>query len=157
MLVSPKRMLWPTDFSPLSFHGARYARGLRDIFQSELHVIHVLPPPLTPDLAVTLVPEVPVVYSDQELVQACRQRMAELISEQFGQAAGVVSEILFGNPWPTICQYARDKAIDLVIIATHGRTRLRHVLIGSTAERIVQHAPCPVLVVKNPEQDFVTE
>jgi nucleotide-binding universal stress UspA family protein len=67
----------------------------------------------------------------------------------------VVTDVLFGNPWSVICQYAKDAQIDLLVVSTHGRTGLRHVLIGSTAERIVQHAPCPVLVVKNPEKDFV--
>ncbi len=157
MVVSPKRILWPTDFSPLSLHGARYARGLRDVFKSELHVIHVLPPPLTPDLAVALPPEVPVAYSDQELVQACRDQLAALVPAQFGSAAGVVSAVLFGNPWWTICEYAREAEVDLLIVGTHGRTGLRHIVIGSTAERIVQHAPCPVLVVKNPAKDFVAE
>ena len=45
----------------------------------------------------------------------------------------------------------------MIVVTTHGRTGLRHALIGSTAERIVQHAPCPVLTVKNAEQDFVVE
>jgi universal stress protein A len=157
MVVSPRRILWPTDFSPLSFTGARYARGFRDVFKAELHVIHAVPPPLTPDLAVALPAEVPVAFADDELIAACRKRLAEIIPEQFGSAAGIVSDVIFGNPWPAICQYAKQAEIDLIVLTTHGRTGLRHVLIGSTAERIVQHAPCPVLVVKNPEKDFVVE
>jgi universal stress protein A len=155
MVVKPERILWPTDFSPLSLHGARYARGFRDAFGAALHVIHVIPPPLMPDLAGTMAPEVPVTFSDQEFIAACRGRLATLLTEQFGGPAGVVTDVLFGNPWSVICQYAKDAQIDLLVVSTHGRTGLRHVLIGSTAERIVQHAPCPVLVVKNPEKDFV--
>jgi universal stress protein A len=155
MVVHPQRILWPTDFSALSLHGARYARAFRDAFGAALHVIHVIPPPLMPDLVVTLPPEVPVTFSDKEFVAACRARLAALLSEQFGSPPDAVSDVLFGNPWSVICKYATDAEIDLVVVSTHGRTGLQHVLIGSTAERIVQHAPCPVLVVKNPEKDFV--
>jgi nucleotide-binding universal stress UspA family protein len=157
MTLSPRRILWPTDFSTLSLHGARYARAFRDFFGAELHVIHVVPPPLMPDLAVTLPAEVPLAFSEKEFVDACRTRLAALLAEQFSGAPGVVTEVLFGNPWSAICKYAQDAAIDLVVVSTHGRTGLRHVLIGSTAERIVQHAPCPVLVVKNPEKDFLVQ
>jgi len=69
----------------------------------------------------------------------------------------VVTKAILGTSWTTICGYAERAEIDLIVVATHGRTGLRHVLIGSTAERIVQHAPCPVLVVKSPAKDFVTE
>lgn len=156
MVVTPKRMLWPTDFSPLSLQGARYAGGLREVFGAELHVIHVVPPPLTPDLAVTLPTEVPVSYTDTQFVEACRARLAEIVAEQFKGVPGVVCDAFFGSPWSSICEYAKRALIDLIVVTTHGRTGLRHVLIGSTAERIVQHAPCPVLVVKSPEKDFVS-
>ncbi len=157
MVVSPKRILWPTDFSSLSMHGARYARGFRDVFGAQLHVIHVIPPPLSPDVAITLPTEVPVAYTDTDLLAACRKRLAEVIAQQFEQTEGIVSDAFFGHPWSAICKYARQAEIDLIIVSTHGRTGLRHVLIGSTAERVVQHAPCPVLVVKNHERDFLVE
>ncbi len=157
MVVSPKRILWPTDFSPLSLHGARYARGFREVFAAELHVVHVVPPPLNPDLAVTLPTEVPVAYSDAQLLEACRTRLAEIVAEQFKGVPGIVQDAFYGNPWSTVCDYAKKAAIDLIIVTTHGHTGLRHVLMGGTATKIVQHAPCPVLVVKNPEKDFVSE
>ena len=157
MVVSPKRILWPTDFSSLSCHGALYARGFREVFKAELHVIHVMPPPLTPDFAVTLPTEVPLAFSEKEMLATCRARLESLVALQFGGTEGVVLDAFCGNPWSEICKYAQDAKIELVVVSTHGRTGLRHVVIGSTAERIVQHAPCPVLVVKNPEKDFVTE
>jgi len=157
MIVSPKRILWPTDFSALSLQGARYARGFREIFGAELHVIHVIPPPLAPGISITLPTEVPVAYTDTQLLETCRARLEEVIVGEFGSGAGIVRDAFFGHPWSAICKYAGQAGIDLVIVATHGRTGLRHVLIGSTAERIVQHAPCPVLVVKSPEKDFVVE
>ncbi len=157
MVLQPKRILWPTDFSDLSLHGARYARGFREQFGAALHVIHVITPPMPPDLAAAVPTEVPVEYGDDELVNTCRQRLQELVAAHFGGTDGVTLEVFLGHPWSGICTYAQDAEIDLLIVSTHGRTGLQHVLIGSTAERIVQHAPCPVLVIKNPERDFVSE
>jgi len=157
MIETPKRILWPTDFSSLSLHGARYARWFYRTLNAELHVVHIIPPPLTPDMTVTLPAEVPVTYSDDELVETCRKRISALVAEQFPNVPGVSFDAFFGNPWSAICKYAEQTDIELIVVATHGRTGLQHVLIGSTAERIVQHAPCPVLVVKNPEKDFLTD
>jgi universal stress protein A len=157
MSVHPQHILWPTDFSALSRHGARYARALCTQFDADLHVIHVLAPSLTPDFATTLTADVPPVVDDPELQSTWAARLAELVGEQFADLTRVHQEVLLGNPWSAICKYAVDADIDLIVVGTHGRTGLPHVLIGSTAERIVQHAPCPVLVVKLPERDFVDD
>ena len=155
MEVCPKRVLWPTDFSELSLRGGRYARAFCGQFDAELHIIHVVPPSLSPDVSLVVPAEVPVAVSEPELLEASQGALDKLVAEQFGQSARVVTKVLFGNPWPSICDYAKDNGIDLIIVTTHGRTGLSHVLIGSTAERIVQHAPCPVLAVKHAEKDFV--
>jgi nucleotide-binding universal stress UspA family protein len=65
--------------------------------------------------------------------------------------------VVVGTPWYEICRYARDAEIDLIVIATHGATGLRHLLMGSTAERVVQHATAPVLAVKSIEREFVDD
>ena len=157
MVVSPKSILWPTDFSELSLHGARYARGFRDVFGAALHVIHVIRPMWTPDAGVTVPLEVPTSLSEPELVEACRTGLKDLITEHFDGDASIHYDAFLGNPWHGVCEYARTQDVDLIVVATHGHTGLRHVLIGGTAERIVQHAPCPVLTVKTPEKDFLIE
>lgn len=157
MEVHPKRVLWPTDFSELSLRGGRYARGFCEQFGAELHIIHVVPPPLSPDVSMVVPAEVPVAVSEPELIEGSQAALDKLVEEHFGDYDKVVTKVCFGNPWPSICAYAKDNQIDLIIVTTHGRTGLGHVLIGSTAERIVQHAPCPVLTVKHSEKDFVTE
>jgi nucleotide-binding universal stress UspA family protein len=157
MMVKPKRVLWPTDFSELSLHAGRYARGFCRQFDAQLHVIHVVPPPLSPDVSLIVSAEVPVSVSEPELLEGAESALAQLIREHFEDDQSIVTKILFGNPWPSICSYANDNEIDLVIVTTHGRTGLTHALIGSTAERIVQHAPCPVLTIKHPQKEFVIE
>jgi nucleotide-binding universal stress UspA family protein len=153
MLISPKKVLWPTDFSPLALVGGRYARGFCDVFDAQMHVIHVIPPPVSPDVSVMM----PIVVSEPELIQACRSGMEKYLAEHMAGFTNLVCEAFLGNPWRGVCEYAERKGIDLVVIATHGRTGLQHALIGSTAEKIVRHAPCPVLVVKAEEKDFVTD
>ena len=66
VLVSPRKVLWPTDFSSLSLQGGLYAQGFRDVFGAELHVIHVIPPPLNPDVSVMLPGAVPVNVTEPE-------------------------------------------------------------------------------------------
>lgn len=148
MAFRPRRILWPTDFSDLSLVGGRYARDQRELYDAELHILHAVPPPMAPDVAAVVPAEVPVPYSDQELIDACRETLDRVVAEHFKDVPHLVREVRFGNPWSTICTYAEEREIELIVLATHGRTGLSHVLIGSTAERIVQHAPCPVLVIK---------
>ena len=157
MIVNPKKLLWPTDFSELSLKGGRYARGLREHFNAELHIIHVTVPVMTPDYAAMLPASLPASTTDAETIDACRKSVLEIVTRHFDGQAGIVTDVFPGTPWSAICDYAQRELIELIVVATHGRTGLKHALIGSTAERIVRHAPCPVLTVKIAETDFVSE
>ena len=94
----------------------------------------------------------------QEFIEQVRQENRKNL-EAFAKnrLAGVPVRTAFleGRPFVEIIRYARDHKIDLVVIATHGRTGLTHALFGSVAEKVVRKAPCPVLVVKRDERDFV--
>ncbi len=65
--------------------------------------------------------------------------------------------IRYGKPADEICRYARKQSIDLLVLGTHGRTGLKHLLVGSVAERVVRVGPCPVLTVRQHEHNFVVE
>lgn len=155
MHVAPKRILWPTDFSDLSLCGGHYARAFAEQFGAEIHVLHVVAPPLSPDVSVMIPAEVPVSYSQPELIESSRSAMEKLIAQHFAGIEPVQREVAFGDAAQCICRYAEEHEIDLIVVTTHGRTGLGHVLICSTAERIVQHAPCPVLTVKSRQRGFV--
>lgn len=157
MLVNPQHVLWPTDFSELSMRGGRYARGFCEVFGAELHIIHVLAAPLPGEMTVTLSERLPVEPPEPDMLAAARAGLAELVAREFSDGVAVHTDVIFGSAWARTCKYAQEHDIDLIIVATHGRAGIRHVLIGSTAERIVQHAPCPVLVVKDPEREFLIE
>lgn len=154
-MIQLQRVLWPTDFSELSLHGGRYARELARQFNAELHVVHVAAPPMAPDVSVTMPVDLPSTYGEEELLDAARAELSHILEDELSDVDRVVADVFFGEPARGICRYADEHEIELVVVCTHGRTGLRHVLIGSTTERVVQHAPCPVLVIKNPERDFV--
>jgi nucleotide-binding universal stress UspA family protein len=156
MTLSPKRVLWPTDFSDLSLKAARYAAALQQALNCEVHVIHVVTPPLTPDVSVMLPAEMPLPMAEPEVLESARQALARIVKDQFKEG-GVVLDVFYGNAWNAICDYAKQHDIDLITVSTHGRTGLPHALVGSTAEKIVQHAPCPVLTVREGARDCLVK
>ncbi|MFH1746892.1 MAG: universal stress protein [Planctomycetota bacterium] len=157
MLNSLRKILWPTDFSELSLLGGRYARSLCEYFDAQLHIIHIIPPLLTADFSAMLPAGAPLPAVEPEMLEACKEKMDQVVTEHFENDQRVVREALFGNPWSSVCEYAQQHDIDLIVVATHGRTGLEHAIIGSTTERIVQHAPCPVLTVKSTGRNFLND
>jgi universal stress protein A len=151
------RILWPTDFSELSLKGGRYAHALAQHFAAQLHVVHVIPPVMTADFSVALPATMPVTATDPATIDACREGLQRVVQDRLRAADNVIREVLFGDPWSAICEYAEARQIELIVVTTHGRTGLTHIVIGSTAERIVQHAPCPVLTIKATERDFLAQ
>jgi nucleotide-binding universal stress UspA family protein len=92
---------------------------------------------------------------EEELrVRGC-QELQTLMEGQIGDRVKSRIAVRTGKPFYEINQYAAEESIDLVIIATHGHTGVEHILFGSTAEKVVRKAPCPVLVVRSGEHDFV--
>lgn len=157
MQLAPKKILWPTDFSELSLLAGQYARAMSKQYGAEMHIIHVIPPPLSPDVGVLLPADAGMPTAEPKLLDSTRAGIKTLIDRHFDGDANIVAKSFFGNPWPTICDYARDQNIDLIVVGTHGRTGVSHVLIGSTAERIVQHAPCAVLTIKRQGRGFLAQ
>lgn len=155
MELHPKQVLWPTDFSELSMKGGRYARAFADAFQAELRVIHICQPLIGSSSDLPLTPGMMVGVTREQVLEAARARLKSVIARAFEDTSRVRSDVRIGVPWQEICRYAESEKSELIVIGTHGYTGLRHVLIGSIAERVVQHAPCPVLTVKTTERDFV--
>jgi universal stress protein A len=150
-LIELKKILAPTDFSPHSERALRYACRLAERLGSELHLLHVLSEviPTGPDpLLMPVLP--PEFYSDNE--DRARETLRELLKPEWGNPAAVLTAEQWGGAVEAIVDYAQDQEIDLIVIATHGRTGLSHILLGSVAERIVREAPCPVLTVRNQDQ-----
>lgn len=149
-----KRVLWPTDFSPSSIAAASRVREFCYAFDARLFVVHVCPSPMAPIIGAVPPPSVQLLMRPHEFLKPADAQLKKLVEEQFEPLESlrhrVRHEALIGTAWLEVCNYARDNQIDLIILATHGHTGLRHVMLGSVAERIVQHAKCAVLVVKSP-------
>jgi len=145
-MISISRTLHPTDFSENSARALSYATVLANQFHAELHLLHVNSVPL-----VTLAPPIagfmPPGYQE-ELQKDLERELAKLVE---AEDIKVVRSIAEGNVLSEILHYADEKKIELIIMGTHGRTGLKHLLIGSVAENVVRHASCPVLTIR-PEQ-----
>jgi nucleotide-binding universal stress UspA family protein len=143
--VSPiNTILVPVDFSNCSLAGLRYATSFAERFASKIILVHVL------EIGYPYTADGYALYDLSRLTDAL-QRDAERQMRNFVRSArpGRVSEtaIATGQPAAAVCTFARDRDVDLIITSTHGRTGFKHVLIGSTAEQMVRHAPCPVMIV----------
>ena len=138
-----KRILFATDFSACADRALEYALTLTDLWKSELTVMTVLElyPGMDPDYTVNKM------YLDHLRDEAKRQ-LSSL--ETRVKAAGhlIATRIDVGIPSQCVQAVAEEIGADLLVVGTHGRTGLDHVLVGSTAERVVRIAPCPVLAVK---------
>ncbi len=140
------RILCPVDFSEPSEAALAHAEELARRFSAQLTVLHVVEPIIHP-VAYGLPPVAPVNYEDLARESAAKA-LAPIVARL--EAAGVQASPLVdaGAASQRICQVAGEGGYDLVVVATHGYTGLKHVLLGSTAERVVRSCPCPVLTVK---------
>jgi universal stress protein A len=147
-VLTLKNILVPTDFSEVSQKALEFAVPIAKQFGARITMVHVIEP--LQYSALTYVPMdqgFPIQHFEEEL-NALAKRMIEpeLLKEVLVRA---------GPAFEEITNVARDCEADLIVITTHGRTGIRHVVMGSTAERTVRHAPCPVLVVRKREHEFV--
>ena len=146
MNLAFKTILVATDFSDASTLALEYARVLAHRFGAGLRVLHVVDTPL-PLGSELYVPEVMTVA--ERAVDEAQQQLATTMA-QF-TSDDVIGQVLVGNAPKKIVEYAEDHDVDLIVMGTHGRVALAHLLMGSVAERVVRTAPCPVLTVRQTE------
>jgi len=154
VMIAINNILVATDFGEAADSALRYGRELAGRFGATLHVLNVVEDVFASGFAVeaysAIVPEM-----QQEVESGARRRLHELVVDSDGSGPRTTSAIRTGSPTYAIVDYAREHDIDLIVMGTHGRGALAHVLMGSVAERVVRLAPCPVLTVRNPEHEFV--
>lgn len=146
-----RQIVVPVDFSEPCRKTLRYAKGFAQQFGAKLLLLHVVEPMVYPaDFGYMPIDPETIESERVEDLKAELKRFAESLP------AGVEVEtaVLLGRAWKVITDFASEKAADLVVISTHGYTGLQHALLGSVAEKIVRHAHCPVLVVRDQERDF---
>lgn len=145
-MIQLENVLVAVDFDDASMVALTYARTLATNFGARLHVLHVLENPF-----------LRAVGNDPRVIEAgVTRRLADSLTPEDRQALAAVAAVRKSDsPADEIVKYAQDEQIDLVVMGTHGRPGVTHLLMGSVAEKVVRSAPCPVLTIRHPEREFV--
>ncbi len=153
-MIALKKILLPTDFSENSEVACEYACSFVEKFGAELHLLHVLQDliAMSPEPGMSFPP--PGDYM-KELEASAKQALAKRPGDALPGNYSVVREVREGAPFLEIIRYAKAHEIDLIVMGTHGRTGLSHMLLGSVAEKVVRKSPCPVLTIRHGEHKFV--
>jgi nucleotide-binding universal stress UspA family protein len=152
-MISIKKILCPIDFSDFSLYALTYAVSFAQRYKAKLLLLHVVDVFLhDPAYFAPYVPDRSM-FDDFEKKAAAR--LEEVRKKNI--PAGMEAELIVrtGRAFVEIVRAAKEKEADMIVIATHGRTGLSHAMFGSTAEKVVRKAPCPVLSIKHPEHEFV--
>jgi nucleotide-binding universal stress UspA family protein len=153
IMIELKTILVPTDFSECSDAAVKYGAALAKAFGATLHLLNVVQDPYTlPWGADGFAAPIGDMLADWE-AQA-KSRLAESVP---AMATNAVVTTRVGSPYAEIVRYAGQNHIDLIVLGTHGRGAIGHLLLGSVAERVVRTAPCPVLTVRHPQREFVVD
>jgi universal stress protein A len=152
-VIALKQILVATDFSEPADVAVNYGRDFGRAYGATVHVIHVIE-----DMPAVYGTDVGFALADvaRNVEAAVQRNLDATIAGNHDDSLQIVATVTRGaNVAHAITEYARDHAIDLIIVGTHGRGAVSRLLMGSVAERVVRSAPCPVLTVRAHERDFV--
>jgi nucleotide-binding universal stress UspA family protein len=147
MMTDPiTRILVPVDFSGHSDRALRYAATLAGQVGASVELLHVVDDFTYGAYSEVYVPNIPDIT--QEAINTALERLTAIKNAIFPHGADVECVAFAGGPAPTIVDHATEGRFDLIVMGTHGRTGLLHLLMGSVAEHVVRTAPCPVLTIR---------
>jgi nucleotide-binding universal stress UspA family protein len=153
MELEIKKILVPIDFSDYSKSSLKYAASFAQKFNSEITLIYVVEPVIyPPDFSMGQI-AIPSVNAEWDL--KAKEELEKLGKQEIPGSIKVSIIIKTGKPFLEIIDAAAEENIDLIIIATHGHSGVEHILFGSTAEKVVRKAPCPVLTLREPIKGFM--
>jgi nucleotide-binding universal stress UspA family protein len=152
-MLNIKKILCPIDFSETSEEALKYAIQFAKAFSAHIDIVHILFDET--QVVAFYLPQTTFQNMENEITQATKEQFKELINKYPDLTyISHSTKIIKGTPFLEIIKYAKDCKSDMIVIGTHGRTGLEHVLFGSTAEKVVRKAPCPVLTVRKENQKF---
>jgi nucleotide-binding universal stress UspA family protein len=144
------RILVPIDFSEHSQKALRYALAFAQQFDAEVTLVHIVEQMVYPG---------DWMYPPLAVTDFATEKREEMIArlQALDAGSGVKTQhiVRLGRAWQEIIEVADEMKCNMLILATHGYTGLKHVLLGSVAEKVIRHAPCPVLTVRPEERDFL--
>jgi nucleotide-binding universal stress UspA family protein len=144
-----KTILFATDFSECSDYAFDYALSMARQCDARLLIVHVISEPV--DLRGFYVPHISFDKLEEEIESGARKMMDKFCGSHLNEFTNYEAIITPGIPYDEIIKKASEKGADLIVLGTHGRTGLDHVLFGSTAEKVVRKSPLPVLTVRTNE------
>jgi nucleotide-binding universal stress UspA family protein len=142
------QVLAPTDFSEYSDHALRFAAEMAGQFGAKLFLLHVVSSEALESIAKAHVPPYPVDSVYEDLTQEIREQYVKHVPPEIRKSLEAEILVLPGVPFLEIIRVARTKGVDLIVMATHGRTGLSHALMGSVTEKVVRKASCPVVSIR---------
>lgn len=149
-MFKPKTILVPTDFSSCSDSALKEAADIAAQFGGRIFLLHVIDEDFRSFAVDYCLKEEVILGLEKESIRVSKERLQkEVDAVAEARSVEVIFDILVGNPAECILNEQKERAVDLVIIASHGRTGLKKYLIGSVAEKVVRGATCPVLLVKS--------
>lgn len=144
-MASKGQIVFPTDFSDTSVAALPWATKMSQQLGTELHCVTVVEPPV-----VYTAMEVPLdMPTVEDVATHAAGQLEQFVREHLGSARTPVQKILIGRPVDEITRYADEIGAVMIVMATHGHSGLKHLLIGSTTEGVVRHANCPVLTIRS--------
>lgn len=147
-----KKILVPIDFSDYSKSALKYAVSFAKLFNSEMVLIYVVEPIIyPPDFSMGQI-AIPSVNTEWD--KTAIEQLEKLSKSEIPVNIKVKTLVKTGKPFVEIIETASEENVDLIIIATHGHSGVEHILFGSTAEKVVRKAPCPVLTLREPIKGF---
>lgn len=153
-MIALKNILVATDFGEAAGAALTYGRTLARTFGAALHVLHIADDvymKMGGDSFLAVLPDL-----QRDVEANASRRLDGLLADHEAMPPRVKKIVVTSAATAmTIVQYAKDNNIDLIIVGTHGRGAVAHLLVGSVAERVVRTAPCPVLTVRHPEHEFI--
>jgi nucleotide-binding universal stress UspA family protein len=144
-----ERILFPTDFSEGSSHALPYAVDFARHYNAKLYLLHIIY-----DMFKATQSHIPHISADELYKELNKWAMEEIETcciEEIRGLPNVEKVVLKGIPYEEIIKFATKEKIDIIVMGTYGRAGLERFIFGSTAERVVRRAPCPVMTVRIPE------
>lgn len=143
-----EKILFPTDFSDNSNYAFDYALTLAKKFGARLYILHVIHELI--DTTGYYIPNISLDQLQGDLLKGAEEMMGKFVREKMGDFKDYETTNIIGLPHIEILNMAKDKGVGMIVMGTHGRTGIDRVLFGSTAEKVVKKASCPVLTVRQP-------
>ncbi|MHC4182899.1 MAG: universal stress protein [Planctomycetota bacterium] len=150
-MINLKKILCPIDYSDCSKEALKYAVSFAMKDEAKLYLLHVIDTHRFDEYLDKIIEQINI----DEIIKQLKTRLLECVPEEIRNDMKIEASVVQGIPFAEIISVVKKNKIDMIVMGTHGRTGIVHILIGSVAEKVVRKAPCPVLTVRQSGHKFV--